>query len=123
MRIIIVGCGKVGSELAGQLSAAGHDLTLIDLSERRLDELSNTYDLATVKGSGTSYHVLREAGVQDTDLLIAVTTHDEINLLSCLIARKASGCHAIARVALSAMSWVFRWSSTPSCPPRVLFRV
>ena len=98
MRIIIVGCGKVGSELAGQLSAAGHDLTLIDLSERRLDELSNTYDLATVKGSGTSYHVLREAGVQDTDLLIAVTTHDEINLLSCLIARKASGCHAIARV-------------------------
>ena len=98
MRIIIVGCGKVGSELAGQLSAAGHDLTLIDLSERRLDELSNTYDLATVKGSGTSYHVLREAGVQDTDLLIAVTAHDEINLLSCLIARKASGCHAIARV-------------------------
>ena len=98
MRIIIVGCGKVGSELAGQLSAAGHDLTLIDLSERRLDELSNTYDLATVKGSGTSYHILREAGVQDTDLLIAVTTHDEINLLSCLIARKASGCHAIARV-------------------------
>ena len=97
MRIIIVGCGKVGSELAGQLSAAGHDLTLIDLSERRLDELSNTYDLATVKGSGTSYHVLREAGVQDTDLLIAVTTHDEINLLSCLIARKASGHCACAR--------------------------
>ena len=98
MRIIIVGCGKVGSELAGQLSAAGHDLTLVDLSERRLEELSNTHDLATVKGSGTSYHVLREAGVQDTDLLIAVTAHDEINLLSCLIARKASGCHAIARV-------------------------
>ena len=85
MRIIIVGCGKVGSELAGQLSAAGHDLTLVDLSERRLEELSNTHDLATVKGSGTSYHVLREAGVQDTDLLIAVTAHDEINLLSCLI--------------------------------------
>ena len=42
MRIIIVGCGKVGSELAGQLSAAGHDLTLIDLSERRLEELSKS---------------------------------------------------------------------------------
>ena len=51
MRIIIVGCGKVGSELAGQLSAAGHDLTLIDLSERRLNELSNMYDLATVKAA------------------------------------------------------------------------
>ena len=127
MRIIIVGCGKVGSELAGQLSAAGHDLTLVDLSERRLDELSNTHDLATVKGSGTSYHVLREAGVQDTDLLIAVTAHDEINLLSCLIARKPLRVCAIRNMyptsALSAMSWVFRWSSTPSCPPRVLFRV
>lgn len=66
MRIIIVGCGKVGSELAGQLSAAGHDLTLIDLSERRLDELSNTYDLATVKGSGTSYHVCVKPACQDT---------------------------------------------------------
>ena len=98
MRIIIVGCGKVGSALAEQLSAEGHELTLIDLSERRLEELTNRLDLTAVAGSGTSYQVLLEAGVQDTDLVIAVTTHDEINLLSCLIARKASGCHAIARV-------------------------
>ena len=98
MRIIIVGCGKVGSALAEQLSAEGHDLTLVDLSERRLEELTNRLDLTAVAGSGTSYQVLLEAGVQDTDLVIAVTTHDEINLLSCLIARKASGCHAIARV-------------------------
>ena len=98
MRIIIVGCGKVGSALAEQLSAEGHELTLIDLSERRLEELTNRLDLTAVAGSGTSYQVLLEAGVQDTDLVIAVTTHDEINLLACLIARKASGCHAIARV-------------------------
>ena len=98
MRIIIVGCGKVGSALAEQLSAEGHELTLIDLSERRLEELTNRLDLTAVAGSGTSYQVLLEAGVQDTDLVIAVTAHDEINLLSCLTARKASGCHAIARV-------------------------
>lgn len=98
MRIIIVGCGKVGSALAEQLSAEGHDLTLIDLSERRLTELTNTLDLTSITGSGTSYHVLQEAGVKETDLLIAVTTHDEINLLSCLIASKAAGCHTIARV-------------------------
>ena len=98
MRIIIVGCGKVGSALAEQLSAEGHELTLIDLSERRLEKLTNRLDLTAVAGSGTSYQVLLEAGVQDTDLVIAVTTHDEINLLSCLIARKASDCHAIARV-------------------------
>lgn len=98
MRIIIVGCGKVGSALAEQLSAEGHELTLIDLSERRLEKLTNRLDLTAVAGSGTSYQVLLEAGVQDTDLVIAVTAHDEINLLSCLTARKASGCHAIARV-------------------------
>ena len=82
MRIIIVGCGKVGSALAEQLSAEGHELTLIDLSERRLEKLTNRLDLTAVAGSGTSYQVLLEAGVQDTDLVIAVTTHDEINLLS-----------------------------------------
>ena len=89
---------KIISIIAEQLSAEGHDLTLVDKSERRLDELSNMLDVATVPGNGTSYHVLKEAGVKDTDLLIAVTTHDEINLLSCLIASKASGCHTIARV-------------------------
>ncbi len=98
MRIIIVGCGKVGSALAEQLAADGHELTLVDMSERRLGELANTLDVATVTGSGTSYQVLKEAGVRETDLLIAVTTHDEINLLSCLIASRASGCHTIARV-------------------------
>ena len=98
MRIIIVGCGKVGAALAEQLSAEGHDLTLVDLSERRLGELTDMLDVASVAGSGTSYHVLKEAGVKETDLLIAATTHDEINLLSCLIASRASGCHTIARV-------------------------
>ncbi|MDY3617405.1 Trk system potassium transporter TrkA [Agathobaculum sp.] len=98
MRIIIVGCGKVGSALAEQLAAEGHDLTLVDLSDRRLDELVSALDVSSVRGSGTSYSVLRDAGVKEADLLIAATTHDEINLLSCLIARKASGCHTIARV-------------------------
>lgn len=98
MRIIIVGCGKVGSALAEQLSSEGHDLTLVDLSDRRLEELTNTLDVDSVTGSGTSYAVLLEAGIKLADLLIAVTAHDEINLLSCLIASKASGCHTIARV-------------------------
>ncbi len=98
MRIIIVGCGKVGSALCEQLSAEGHELTLVDLSERRLEELTTLYDVDSVSGSGTNYTVLQEAGIKQADLLIAVTAHDEINLLSCLIARKASGCHTIARV-------------------------
>lgn len=98
MRIIIVGCGKLGSALAAQLAGAGHDLTLVDLSERRLSELESVLDVTGVTGSGTSYRVLKDAGVTDADLLIAVTAHDEINLLSCLIARKAGNCHTIARV-------------------------
>ncbi|WNX84770.1 Trk system potassium transporter TrkA [Agathobaculum sp. NTUH-O15-33] len=98
MRIIIVGCGKVGSALAEQLSAEGHDLTLVDLSAKRLDELTNSLDVSSVTGSGTNFRVLKEAGVKTADLLIAVTTQDEINLLACMIARKASGCHTIARV-------------------------
>lgn len=98
MRIIIVGCGKVGAALAEQLSKQGHALTLVDLSENRLSELTVAFDVDSVTGSGTSYHVLQEAGVEEADLLIAVTSQDELNLLSCLIARKASGCHTIARV-------------------------
>lgn len=98
MRIIIIGCGKVGSALTEQLSKEGHELTLVDSSDRRLTALTNTFDVSSVTGSGTSYTVLREAGVEQADLVIAVTAHDEINLLACLIASKASGCHTIARV-------------------------
>lgn len=70
MRIIIVGCGKVGSALAEHLSSEGHDLTLIDLSERRLEDLTTSLDVASVKGSGTSYHVLqkrRHRGLRPAD--------------------------------------------------------
>ncbi len=98
MRIIIVGCGKVGTSLAEQLSAENHELTLVDLSEKNLNELTTKYDVFSVTGSGTNYSVLKEAGIEHTDLLIAVTTQDEINLLSCVIAKTASGCHTIARV-------------------------
>lgn len=98
MRIIIVGCGKVGASLAELLCAEGHDITLVDQSEKRLGELQAALDVSCVCGSGTRYGVLKEAGVRDAHLLIAVTTHDEINLLSCLIASKAGNCHTIARV-------------------------
>ena len=59
MRIIIVGCGKVGSALAEHLSSEGHDLTLIDLSERRLEDLTTSLDVASVKGIGLPYHRAR----------------------------------------------------------------
>lgn len=100
MRIIVVGRGKVGSELAGQLSAVEHDLTLIDLSERRpMSFPTHTTLLSSKAAAVIAITFCVEAGVQDTDRSSPLpSTHDEINLLSCSIARKASGCRHCARV-------------------------
>ncbi|MBS4959745.1 MAG: Trk system potassium transporter TrkA [Clostridiales bacterium] len=98
MKIIIVGCGKVGYALAEQLNEEGHDLTLVDTNSDRLQYVSSALDVMGLVGNGTSYHVQTEAGIDQADLLIAVTDHDEINMLSCLIAKKAGNCHTIARV-------------------------
>ncbi len=98
MKIIIVGCGKVGSTLAAQLSEEGNDIVIIDQREERVRNLSNEYDIMGVVGSGSSHGVQEEAGIESADLLIAVTGSDELNLLCCLIAKKAGNCHTIARV-------------------------
>ena len=90
MRIIIVGCGKVGSALAEQLSAEGHELTLIDLSERRLEELTNRLDLTAVVGSGTSYQVLLEAGVQDTAEEVRALRQQGVRVAAVFMGENAS---------------------------------
>lgn len=98
MKIIITGCGKVGYTLAEQLSEEGHDITVIDQKEAKLENVSTNLDVIGVTGNGTSYRVQEEAGVEEADLMIAVTDRDEINLLACLIAKKAGNCQTIARV-------------------------
>lgn len=98
MRIIIAGCGKVGYTLAQQLGEEGHDVTLIDTDGDKLEATLGQLDVQGVEGNGTSFRVQKEAGIEESDLLIAVTDQDEVNLLSCLIAKKAGGCHTIARV-------------------------
>ena len=98
MNIIIVGCGKVGSILAGQLSQEGHDISIIDTNDQVVKEFSNSYDAMGVVGNGVSYTIQKEAGIENAHLLIAVTGSDELNLLCCLIARKAGNCKTIARV-------------------------
>ena len=98
MNIIVVGCGKVGSTLAGQLSQEGHDVSIIDINAQVVDEFSNGYDVMGVSGNGASYNVQKLAGIEKAHLLIAVTGSDELNLLCCLIARKAGNCKTIARV-------------------------
>ena len=98
MKIIIVGCGKVGSTLAEELCEEDHELILIDKNPQKIQQLSENFDVMGMCGNGSSIHVLSEAGVEDADILIAVTGSDELNLLCCLIAKKVSNCHTIARV-------------------------
>ncbi len=98
MNIIIVGCGKVGQALAGQLSEEDNDITVIDLSPAKVNETAARYDVLGVVGNGATHLTQQEAGIKDADLLIAVTGSDELNLLCCLIAKKAGNCHTIARV-------------------------
>lgn len=98
MDIIIVGCGKVGSTLAAKLNAEGNNVTIIDQDGDKVKALANNLDIMGVIGNGASRSVQKDAGVDKTDLLIAVTGNDELNLLSCLVAKKSSNCRTIARL-------------------------
>ena len=99
MKIIIVGCGKVGTTLAEQLNRENHDITLIDTDDEALKNISDNVDLMSVTGNGAIYQVQMEAGIQEADLMIATTNSDELNMLCCLIAKKAGngGTAAVKR--------------------------
>ena len=86
MNIIIAGGGKVGQTLLRKLSAEGHALTLIDHRQSILDSTVERYDIMAVSGNCASREVLIHAGVEDADLLIAMTNADEVNLLCCMTA-------------------------------------
>ena len=98
MNIIIVGCGRVGSTIVEQLSKEGNNITIIDKDSEVIETLTNLYDVMGVIGNGATYSVQMEAGIENTDLFIAVTESDELNLLCCTVAKRVSNCSAIARV-------------------------
>lgn len=98
MNIIIVGCGKVGGALASQLNNEGHNVTVVDQNAEKVKAIAGKLDIMGVIGNGASRATQKDAGIDDTDLLIAVTGNDELNLLSCLVAKKSAGCRTIARL-------------------------
>lgn len=98
MEIIIVGCGKVGSNLAELLSDEDHNIVVIDTDASKTKRLSEDCDVMGLTGNGVSIDILNEAKIETADILIAVTGSDETNLLICLMAKKVSRCHTIARV-------------------------
>ena len=98
MRIVIVGDGKIGSALAEQLSREGHEITIVDRSGAPLQRTVEDLDILSIEGNGATYATQLEAGVDEAELVIAVTAQDELNLLCCLVAKKIGAKHTIARV-------------------------
>jgi trk system potassium uptake protein TrkA len=98
MRIVIIGDGMVGHKVAVELSDENYDVVLIDQNEEALANASNTMDVLCLKGDGANAEILEEADVRHADLAIACTSSDELNMLSCLLARRLGARHTIARV-------------------------
>jgi trk system potassium uptake protein TrkA len=88
MYIIIVGCGRVGSELAKLLSGEGHNVVVIDRSQASFDRLGSTFNGLTLVGNGFSLDLLRQAGIEKADAFCSVTNGDNTNLISAQVARK-----------------------------------
>ena len=95
MNIVIIGAGKLGYRLADMFSIKDNNVTLVDYSDDALHRASANIDLMTVKANGLSIDVLEQLNLNHTDLLIAVTTNDESNILMATIAKKL-GCHRVA---------------------------
>lgn len=98
MNIIIVGCGKIGFSLVCELVNEGHDVTVIDTDNSAVEEAANLYDCMGVCGNGVDCTVLESAGAAEADLIIAVTASDELNMLSCFLAREMGTKNTVARI-------------------------
>lgn len=98
MKIIIAGCGIVGTALAERLAVGKHSVTVIDVNEHHVNYIQNILDVLCITGDATAPDTLIEAGVANADLFIAVTDSDENNLLACLVAKKLGAGNTIARV-------------------------
>ncbi len=98
MKIVIIGCGKIGKTIIKSLAQEGHDITALDTNEDVLKKLAGTYDILTLHEKGISVESQRQAGVGEADLLIATTSSDEKNILCCMTAKKLGAKQTIARV-------------------------
>lgn len=98
MNIIIVGCGQIGTALAAELVQDANNISVVDLSAKKVNDLTAKLDVLGIVGNGATFTTLKEAGIDRADLLIAVTGSDELNILCCMIAKKHRRCKVIARV-------------------------
>lgn len=98
MNIIVVGCGKIGKMLVSSLKEEGFDIIAVDNDFNVINDLTNSLDIMTLVGNATDSNVLLEAGIKDCDLFISTTGIDEINMLSCLLAKRLGAKRTIARI-------------------------
>jgi trk system potassium uptake protein TrkA len=99
MNIIVVGCGRVGSQLATMLSVEGHNVVVIDRDETAFKRLGGSFNGVTIRGLGFDEDILEEAGVREADAFAATTDLDNTNLMACEVARKIFGVrHVVARL-------------------------
>lgn len=99
MKITLIGCGKVGMEITRRLYEEGHDLLVIDKEETKLAKIhENNLDVMAMKGSGSSAKILKSQDVRDSNLLVAVTNSDEINMIACMMAKKLGIPKTVARI-------------------------
>ncbi len=98
MKIVIAGAGEVGTHLAKLLSNEDQDIILLDSDQSRLDVINDNYNLMTWNGSTSSFDTLRDVGVDNTDLYIAVTPYETRNLTSCAIAKRLGAKKTVARI-------------------------
>lgn len=98
MRVLVVGAGEVGFHLARRLSEEDHDVVVVESDPDRAEEVSAHMDVMVVEGNGASLSVLEEAGIAETDLLLAVTSRDEVNIIACLAASQLDMGFRVARI-------------------------
>lgn len=98
MKIVVVGCGKIGTAILENLTAEGHHVVVIDNNAAILEETTTIYDVIGVCGNGADCDILEEAGIKDAQLIVAVTDSDEMNMLCCFLASRMGAVHSIARI-------------------------
>ena len=98
MKIIVAGCGKAGKAVIESMVDEKHDVVAIDNDPRVITAITNTYDVMAICGHAASRELLMEAGISKTDLFLAFTENDEVNMLACFLARKLGARHTVARI-------------------------
>ncbi len=98
MKIIISGCGKIGKTIIKSLLLEGHDVTVVDNDPKVIADITNIYDVIGVCGNGADADILLEADVENAELMVSVTSSDELNMLSCFLAKKLGAKYTVARI-------------------------